>query len=124
MKNCDIILQEYIAQIVTQGEISLVFIAGQFSHSILKKPAPKDFRVQLQFGGTWIPTVPSATVLAQAQAIVNSIQEPLLYARVDGVEISDDLVINELELIEPSLYFKFNKESQDRFAESVSRLWD
>ncbi len=45
-------LQEMIPEVVERGEISLVFLGGVFSHAVVKRAKPGDFRVQKDFGGS------------------------------------------------------------------------
>src|SRR5690606_11631898 len=47
----DWLIQPYLPEITTQGELSLIFFNGIFSHAVQKKPKAGDFRVQRQFGG-------------------------------------------------------------------------
>jgi len=42
----------------------------------------------------------------QAQKIVENIEEDLLYARDDGVEIEGELCLMEFELVEPVLFLE------------------
>ena len=62
------LVQPLMPGILTEGEFSLFFFAGKFSHAIVKRPAAGDFRVQEQFGGRetkWEAT-PAAQALASA----------------------------------------------------------
>ncbi|MGB3848123.1 MAG: hypothetical protein WA940_19780, partial [Sphingopyxis sp.] len=45
------LVQPLMPGILADGEFSLFFFAGRFSHAIVKRPAAGDFRVQEQFGG-------------------------------------------------------------------------
>src|SRR3546814_2436579 len=45
------LVQPLMPGIFTEGEFSLFFFGGRFSHAIVKRPASGDFRVQEQFGG-------------------------------------------------------------------------
>ena len=45
-------VQKFMDSIVTEGEWSLIFFGGEFSHAVLKTPSSGDFRVQNDFGGT------------------------------------------------------------------------
>lgn len=47
------LFQAFVPEIVTQGEVSLVFIDGNYSHAVRKLPAPGDYRVQSDFGGSY-----------------------------------------------------------------------
>lgn len=52
LSTSDLIVQKYVEEITSEGELSLIFFNKQFSHAIQKKPKTGDFRVQTQFGGT------------------------------------------------------------------------
>ncbi|MBJ7438704.1 MAG: hypothetical protein JHD35_06740 [Sphingopyxis sp.] len=99
------LVQPLMPGILTEGEVSLFFFGGKFSHAIVKRPAAGDFRVQEQFGGR--ETVWEATAGAQAlaAAALAAAPAPPVYARVDMVgDATGKLHIMELELIEPSLF--------------------
>jgi len=115
-------IQEFVAEIVTKGEWSLIFFDKKFSHAVLKQPRADDFRVQHDFGGTARLASPPAALIAQAQRLVGMIASPLLYARVDGVEREGRLLLIELELIEPQLFLSFSSAARLRFAEAISGL--
>lgn len=97
-------IQPYLAEIAAEGEWSFIFIGGQFSHAVLKTPRTGDFRVQEDFGGRTERREPPSGLLIQARDAAIAGPTPWLYARVDGVRRGGELVVVELELIEPSLY--------------------
>jgi glutathione synthase/RimK-type ligase-like ATP-grasp enzyme len=113
------LVQAYVPEIELNGEISLVFFSGSYSHSVLKRPAAGDFRVQMDFGGTRATVIPPDRVLAQAQAIVGLAPEPVLYARVDGIDTGEQFLLMELELIDPVLFFAFDTQAPERFATAL-----
>ena len=47
---------------------------------------------------------------------------PLLYARVDGVEVANEFLLMELELIEPELYFRAHASAAQTFARAIAGL--
>jgi hypothetical protein len=57
-----------------------------------------------------------------AQTIVDRVEEPLLYARVDGVEQHGALVLMELELIEPFLFFSSDFDSVVLFRNALKTI--
>lgn len=114
-------IQEFIPEVTTSGELSLMFFGKVYSHAVYKRPRQDDFRVQTDFGGTRKVAAPAQTVIAQAQAIVDSIAEPLLFARVDGIEVKGRLVLMELELIDPLLFFSYDPTAAQRFAEVIAQ---
>lgn len=111
------IVQEHVAAVELAGEISLVFFAGEYSHAVLKKPAPGEFRVQAHHGGTIHRADPDAALVAQAGDVLDQVPLDWSYARVDGCVVGGRLVLMELELIEPALFLGYDIPARDRFAE-------
>lgn len=46
------LVQPFQPEIQSEGEWSLIFVDGEFTHAVLKRPADGDYRVQDDFGGT------------------------------------------------------------------------
>ena len=63
-----VIVQPFVEEIRTRGEWSLVFIAGAFTHAVLKRPGAGEFRVQAQHGGFAQAAAPPDAVLATGRA--------------------------------------------------------
>lgn len=120
------IVQPFLQSVVQEGEFSLFYFGGDFSHTILKTPAAGDFRVQEEHGGRLRALDAEPALRARADAVMSTlamIGHETLYARVDLVRHAGDFVVMELELIEPSLYFQLDTASQARFADAlVARL--
>jgi hypothetical protein len=83
---------------------------------MLKRPRAGDFRVQEELGGSAERREPPQALVEQARQALAAAPAPCLYARVDGVERDGGLVVMELELIEPVLYFGADPGAADRFA--------
>lgn len=100
------LVQPFLPGIVEEGEHSLIFIDGQFSHGLIKRPAPGDYRVQSLYGGWDTAVTPAPADLAAAQAVIAGLPFPApLYARIDLVRGPDGtLLLMEAEVIEPFLY--------------------
>ena len=117
--------QPFLATICTEGEFSLFYFGGTYSHCILKTPAADDFRVQEEHGGTLTSIEPEPGLLETSNKTMQALPEIPLYARVDFVRNSDNRFnLIELELIEPSLYFNMDPESPGRFAAEFDRWMD
>lgn len=120
-------IQPYQSSIAREGEYSLFYFDGQFSHAIIKRPAVGDFRVQDQFGGSEkaVFAPEGAKSLAQSTLIATSritATCPLTYARVDMVRDSENSFrLMELELIEPSLFLQFAEDKGAAFAHAFMR---
>ncbi len=122
LRHTGAMIQKFVNEITTTGEWSLIFFAGTFSHAVLKRPRDGDFRVQSDFGGTSHLHAPPAELTTQAEEILRLIEEPLLYARVDGVNSNGRFVLIELELIEPQLFLKIDTAAPRRFAEAIAKM--
>jgi len=117
--NRDMMIQPFLPVFETDGELSLVFLGGTFSHAVRKRPRPGDFRVQEEHGGTAERAEVSGQLVRQAERALSAAPEATLYARVDGVVMDGALVVTELELVEPMLYFGWEASAADRFAEGL-----
>lgn len=121
--NRSFMVQPFMANIIKEGEFSLFYFGGEYSHTILKTPKAKDFRVQEEHGGIITPVIPSDKLKAKGALAVNSIGKIPLYARVDFVrDQKDEFAIMEVELIEPALYFRMDSQSAGRFAIAVNQI--
>lgn len=100
----DYMVQEFLPEIA-EGELSFVFIAGDYAHTVLKLPAEGEFRVNTQYQPLPpVPHAPSRQLLADAVRVLEATAAPTLYARVDGIARFGRLVCTELEVTEPNLY--------------------
>ena len=118
----DFMVQPFVPAIVNEGEYSLFYFNGVYSHSILKAPKSDDFRVQEEHGGIITATEPCAKMVLAAESILTKVREKLLYARVDLVRHNDNFALMELELIEPALYLRMDADAPSRFAVAI-RNW-
>lgn len=114
-------LQPFIEDVAGEGEWSFVFIDGLFTHAVLKRPAPGDFRVQEEHGGTTRAAQPGDDLIEAARRALACVETPWLYARVDGLRSMGSLMISEIELIEPSLYFQHGPAAAKRLADSIKK---
>lgn len=119
----DVLLQKYSWKINSEGEWSMIFFNKKYSHSVLKKPSEGDFRVQAIHGGRYHHTKPPEYLIAQAQDLLDKMDDKLLYARVDGVNNNGLLNIMELELIEPELFLETDHAKQN-FLDAILSLQD
>jgi glutathione synthase/RimK-type ligase-like ATP-grasp enzyme len=117
------LIQQFIPEIQTKGEISFIYIDGVFSHAALKRPGPGDFRVQKEHGGSAELLHPSVALLDQANQIAGTVPQvrDSLYCRIDAVERHGRLVLMELELIEPELFLGLAEGAAWRFADAIVR---
>jgi hypothetical protein len=124
-------LQPYMGGVDDEGETSLVFVDGEFSHAmrkaaVLDGPDAGIDRSFLPSGGLRLrrrhPTPAQLAVARRALAAVPGGAARLLYARVDLVPGADGQpALMEIELTEPQLYFSHVPDAAERFASAVAR---
>lgn len=120
-RRTDLMIQEVIPEIVADGEWSLVFIDGSYSHAAIKRPRPGDFRVQIEHGGSDEPATARPDVVEHVTAISRHIPPGWLYARIDGVVTSRGFMLMEVECLEPHLFFSHKPDARRRFASAIAR---
>lgn len=116
-----VMVQQFAQEITIEGEWSLVFFDKQYCMTALKTPKKGEFRVQSELGGTITYTEPPAPIIAAAKAILDSYEEEILYARMDGIIHNGHFQLMEAELIDPELYFRSGEKVQQGFLEAVLR---
>ena len=113
-------LQPFIPQVHEEGEWSLMFFGGEYSHAVLKRPAEGDFRVQEEFGGSSQAIVAPTALQDSAARVLAAVEHPWLYARVDGVrDETGGLLLMELEMLEPLLFLAQHPDAPARFANAI-----
>lgn len=141
------LIQPFIRDITTEGEYALFYFGGKFSHAMRKVPNAGDFRVQEEYGAIHqqlsidelrAGVIETAMAGLQSAAERSSEHGPPLYARVDVVGLSSDVLaaaktdsrflvarsadtgyaLMEIELIEPSLYFNIAAHGITNFCEA------
>lgn len=112
---------------VEQGEWSLIYFRGEYSYTLLKKPAAGNIFVQHHHGGTAeIATPPDGfgeqglALLQKVERIAGVPASDLLYARIDGLNENGVLTLMELELIEPYLYLELIPAAAPQFAQAIA----
>jgi len=117
------LLQPFLPRI-DQGEASLIYVDGVFSHAVNKTPKGADFRSQPDFGADVRPLVPSGAQRALADRVLHSVSAglpgPLLFARIDlvvGLDGAPALI--EAELTEPSLYLAWDDGAATRLSDAI-----
>jgi glutathione synthase/RimK-type ligase-like ATP-grasp enzyme len=121
LRRSDVLVQALIPEVARDGEWSLMFIDGEFSHAMLKRPASGDFRVQLEHGGSAVPAqAPQECVVAGAE-VLKHVPGRTLFARIDGVLTARGFMLMEAEVIEPVLFFANAPHARGRLADALCR---
>ena len=109
VENQSMIIQPFINSIVEQGEYSMVFVNSKLTHAMVKRPQLNDFRVQPYHGGTlqnYLPNKREINFGEEVLQVCKKIKGCPIYARVDFCHgSSGELLLMELEVIEPQLWF-------------------
>lgn len=125
-----VMLQPYLAQVEVKGELSAIVFDGEISHAVQKIPVPGDYRVQDDHGASDHPVTLDEgqrelflSVMTEAHALAPGLKgAPLLYARVDVMWDDDDaLCVTELELVEPSLFFRHGPDGAKLLVDALVR---
>jgi glutathione synthase/RimK-type ligase-like ATP-grasp enzyme len=112
--------QPFLRSVQEEGEYSLLFFGGDFSHALVKRPKAGDYRVQPHLGGRETLCEPPDDAVSLAEAALGVVPAHCTYARVDILRDDDgELRIIELELIEPALWLDRASGAATRFASAV-----
>lgn len=123
----DVLVQDAVASIGRDGEVSLVRLGDVWSHAVRKRPAAGEFLVHERYGGRLDDHTPTASELAVAEAALASVPgdpDAVYAARVDLVRIDGEPVVMELELVEPELFVRRATGAADRLANALVACLD
>lgn len=116
----DFLVQPTLSGFADPGERSLVWVHGAFTHTIIKGQRLAGDAEAVRLGPP-----PTEAEMAFARRALEAAPAPVLYARVDYVIQDGALLLSELELIEPSLFWSLGGSSLaaiDRFVDGVEAL--
>ena len=116
-----VLIQPFLPEILTEGELSLLFFDGEFSHAVVKRPKPGDYRVQFDYGGTSETVEARPEWIEGARACIQAAPDLPVYARVDGVIKDGTFLLMELEIFEPLMFLSRHPEAGRRFARAIER---
>ncbi|HXS10445.1 MAG TPA: hypothetical protein VN852_10685 [Candidatus Krumholzibacteria bacterium] len=116
-----VLIQPFLPEIQTEGELSLLFFDGEFSHAVCKRPKAGDYRVQFNFGGTSETVEARPEWIQGARACIDVAPSLPTYARVDGVNVNGTFMLMELEIFEPLMFLARHAEAPARFARAIQR---
>lgn len=109
-------VQPFIRETETIGELACIFIDGTFSHAVRKAP----------FNSSTVTTSERIYDLTEddlgfVSDIVEGLERTPAYARVDVVPTANGTLLMELELIEPTLYLGLQPAAAEQLADCVLR---
>jgi glutathione synthase/RimK-type ligase-like ATP-grasp enzyme len=116
----DYLVQPFVPEVVGAGEWSLLYFDGAYSHAVVKRAKPGDYRVQAVHGGSVEACEPDATIREASDRALAAVAAlghgDHAYARVDGVVVDGRFLVMELEMIEPALFLAGRPDAAERFA--------
>lgn len=112
----DMLIQPYLESVERRDEIAWVWIDGQLTHGVRKSP-----RFDNGYEDVSEAVFPTDTDRKLVDSIMAQAPDNLLYARIDLMESNGEWLLSELELIEPSLFFKQNPAALDTFIPAIQR---
>jgi len=149
-KGRDMLIQPYHKEIETEGEWSLIFLNGHYSHSVLKRPKKGGWLVQDERGGSVHCLEAPPLVQEKAHLAFSKIKSSFnqstffhtqenkkhelkdlpFYARVDLIPTKKGPLIGELEMVEPELFFLYrngenltpHQEALKKFHEGIIKI--
>ncbi|EAL3987178.1 hypothetical protein ACS0HK_001264 [Campylobacter upsaliensis] len=115
------LIQPFIESVEKLGEFCFIFFGGKFNYAIHRQ-TQKDWRANSNYGVKIAPLKnPSKAHIDLALKALKALKSSnLLYARVDLLpQKNGKALINEVELIEPSLYFDFHENALEQFIKNL-----
>lgn len=121
------LVQPFLPEIQSNGEWSLVYFGGEYSHGIHKLPACGQIMVHAERGGSLRFAAPPAVVRDLGDQVATAVPRAFahgsgrtcrmpLYLRIDIIETSAGSLLSECEGVEPELFFRARPGSEALFA--------
>ncbi len=116
-------IQPYLKSIETEGERSLFWFGGRFSHAIRKAPHAGGWLANIPGKTDFIAEPPPPQALEVGESARAHAPRDLLYVRIDLV-LGDDgkWRVIEIEAIEPYLFLDFAPEGAVFFVDAIARV--
>ena len=113
----EMMIQRYVPAVDTVGETALIVIDGQLTHAIEKRPRFDDQDEEVHLRESI-----SEEMRVIADQVIAAANKDHLYARVDVIPDDDgSLMLSELEMLEPSLFFPYCEHAAEVFVRGVER---
>jgi glutathione synthase/RimK-type ligase-like ATP-grasp enzyme len=123
----DQLVQPFVPEVQSAGEWSLVYLGGEYSHAVHKRPAEGEIMVHAERGGSLRFAEPPTEVrqagdLASSRVVAAFAQRhagpPIatpLYLRIDFLPTPNGPLLSECEGVEPELFFRARSGSERTF---------
>ena len=114
-------IQPYLNAVNYERERSLMFVAGEYSHAVLRTAFnPGGQHSEDPFDASAAEIDFARETVATAEAILG---EPFAYARVDLIPSDQGPMLMELELVEPSLFLIHCPQAAEDLATLLDKAW-
>jgi glutathione synthase/RimK-type ligase-like ATP-grasp enzyme len=116
-------IQPYLSAIETEGERSLFWFGGKYSHAIRKVPKSGSWLANIPGQTNFVADQPPPEAMQAAEAARERAPKDLLYVRIDLV-LGDDgkWRVIEIEAIEPYLFLDFAPEGARAFVDAIATV--
>lgn len=101
-KSTSLMLQPFIKEI-DEGEISLIYIGGKFSHAIKRFPSVFNNKK----GVSYISNIDKELFTLGEKVLKIKEYQGALYERIDVIKINNEYLVMELELVEPDFFIRY-----------------
>jgi hypothetical protein len=120
-----VMVQPYLTAVDTVGERSLLFMAGELTHTVRRPPY-----LSAGLFADSVPAEPADDEIGVARAVLAAVDahldrdgEPLLYARVDLIRSdAGEPLLAEVELVEPQLFLRLSPDATAHLTAAVLTL--
>lgn len=113
----EMMIQRFVPAVETVGETALIVIDGELTHAIEKRPRFDD-----QDEEVYLRESISDEMRDIATKVIDAANKDHLYARVDVIPNDDgSLMLSELEMLEPSLFFPYCERAVEVFVQGVEK---
>ena len=128
------LVQPFLPEIKSHGEWSLVYLGGEYSHAVHKRPGAGGVLVHAEQGGSLRFADPPAIVRQAGDLVAVRCRDafavrdtvapapgafPSLYLRIDIIETAAGALLSECEGVEPELFFRARAGSEVRCCELI-----
>ena len=115
--------QPFLPAIATEGEISLLWFGGAYSHAVRKTPNNGTWLANRIEAARYVAETPSAAMLRVAELARASMPPGAFYVRIDLVSAAPgDWRVIEIEAIEPYLFLAFAPEGARTLVAELSKV--
>lgn len=113
------LVQPFLKSVATYGERALVFLDGQYSHAVIKKP----FDTHMAVSDVKSAAVEATTEeIAVATKALSCVPGQPLFGRVDLLRGDcGEVYVSEVELVEPALYMRIHEPAVEILADAIER---